>query len=352
MNRLVVIAALFPVFFLSHSAFSLTPQLINYQGRLLDGTNLVNGVVGLSLRLYNTPTGGSPQYEDSNQVTVTDGLYSTFIGDNTTAGSLVVALTNTEIYIEVAVNNTALSPRERIVSVAYAFQADRASLATTADTLDGIDSSSFLRSDTSDTFTSGTFTFAAGSSVLFDSLASLRVRGSGAGGVFGSIDFANSGLSESNYIDNPSFGALRIHAPRGISILATRSNSPQGTITLTAPGGVTVNGNLTVVNGVISSISAKSFEVADSDPADGDNNLYRLVIEVNDGHAVVPLPIDFQNLNEDAQVWVSPVGHFGRAWGKLNADGQNIEIVADQDGRYNVLVIATHKTEAVDPATF
>ena len=56
------------------------PQRINYQGRLLSGTNLVNGNVGLSLRLFNVPSGGSPQYEDSNSVAVADGLYSTFIG--------------------------------------------------------------------------------------------------------------------------------------------------------------------------------------------------------------------------------------------------------------------------------
>ena len=96
------------------------PNLINYQGRLLDGTNLVNGTVGLSLRLFNVPAGGASLYEDSNTVTVMDGLYATFIGDNTTGGSLTNALTNAAVYVEVAVNGTALTPRERVASVAYA----------------------------------------------------------------------------------------------------------------------------------------------------------------------------------------------------------------------------------------
>ncbi len=96
------------------------PQLINYQGRLLNGTNLVNGNVGLSLRLFNVPSGGASLYEDSNAVTVTDGLYSTFIGDNTTGGSLTNALTNAAVFVEVAVNGIALTPRERVASVPYA----------------------------------------------------------------------------------------------------------------------------------------------------------------------------------------------------------------------------------------
>lgn len=101
------------------SAFSDVPQLINYQGRLLNGTNLVNGTVGLSLRLFNGPSGGSSIYEDSNNVTVVDGLYSTFIGDHPTNGAFLSALTNPAVWVEVAVNGVALSPRERLASVGY-----------------------------------------------------------------------------------------------------------------------------------------------------------------------------------------------------------------------------------------
>jgi hypothetical protein len=102
------------------SAFSEVPQLINYQGRLVSGTNLVNGNVGLSLRLFNVPSGGSSIYEDSNSVTVVDGLYATFLGDQTNSGNFVSALTNATVFVEVAVNGVALAPRERIASVAYA----------------------------------------------------------------------------------------------------------------------------------------------------------------------------------------------------------------------------------------
>ena len=99
------------------------PQLINYQGRLIGGTNLYNGTVSMILRLYNGAVGGTKLYEDSNSVAVVDGLYSTFIGDNGIFGSLTTALTNNEVWVEIVINSTVLSPRERLASVAYALMA-------------------------------------------------------------------------------------------------------------------------------------------------------------------------------------------------------------------------------------
>ncbi len=96
------------------------PDYINYQGRLLNGTNLYSGPVEMAFRLFNTETGGSPQYEESNTVDVVDGLYSTWIGDNSIWGSLGVALNSGTVWVEVVVNGTTLAPRERLQSVAYA----------------------------------------------------------------------------------------------------------------------------------------------------------------------------------------------------------------------------------------
>lgn len=96
------------------------PLQINYQGRLVNNTNLANGVVALSLRLYDAETGGNLLYEDESPVPVVDGLYSAFIGGHPVAGDLGLALTNAEVWIEAAINGIDLSPRERLASVAYA----------------------------------------------------------------------------------------------------------------------------------------------------------------------------------------------------------------------------------------
>jgi len=120
MARLVLLS-----FFILHPSsflFAQPPSLINYQGRLVDGTNLVNSTVGMTIRLYDAPVAGTLHYANSNLVVVADGLYSTFIGDNTTFGDLDTALTRTQVWLEVEVNGTPLVPRERLVSVPYARQ--------------------------------------------------------------------------------------------------------------------------------------------------------------------------------------------------------------------------------------
>lgn len=100
------------------------PSLINYQGRLMEGTGLVNKVVSLELALYDAPTNGVVLYVDKDPegVPVVDGLYSTYLGDHTVVGDLDQALTNREAWLEVVVEGLPLVPRERMASVAYARQ--------------------------------------------------------------------------------------------------------------------------------------------------------------------------------------------------------------------------------------
>jgi hypothetical protein len=126
MKRLIVVLVLGCCLVpgLSSSALGQVPRRINYQGRLAQGTNLVNGAVALSLRLYDAPAGGTLLYEDSNSVTVVDGLYATLLGDNTVAGDLDDALIRGQVWLEVAVQGGALAPRELISSVAYARQVE------------------------------------------------------------------------------------------------------------------------------------------------------------------------------------------------------------------------------------
>jgi len=103
------------------------PGLINIQGRLVDGAGTVNGSVALVLRVYDADSGGTLLYADSNSVAVIDGLYATFLGDDTVSGDLSEALTHAEVFLETEVDGVVLSPRERMVSVPYALQAGSAS---------------------------------------------------------------------------------------------------------------------------------------------------------------------------------------------------------------------------------
>lgn len=76
-------------------------------------------------------------------------------------------------------------------------------------------------------------------------------------------------------------------------------------------------------------------------------NLYRYEVEaIEDGQTVeVELPDYFQYLNTNVQVFVSPVRHFGRAYGET--DGNTLKVTCETAGKYNVMVIGTRNDENV-----
>ncbi len=105
-------------------AFAAAPELINYQGRLTDGTNLVQGTVAVVFAIHTNASGGGELYADTQTVAVVDGLYAAAIGaSNPPNGALRAALARPPCYLQVSVDGTPLAPRERIGSVGYALHA-------------------------------------------------------------------------------------------------------------------------------------------------------------------------------------------------------------------------------------
>lgn len=97
------------------------PAAIHQQGRLIDGTNLVNGAATIVYRLYAALEGGAALAGDTNDVTVVDGLYSTTL--DLAPAVWAAVLTNAELYLETEVDGTPLAPRERVGASAYALLA-------------------------------------------------------------------------------------------------------------------------------------------------------------------------------------------------------------------------------------
>jgi hypothetical protein len=79
-------------------------------------------------------------------------------------------------------------------------------------------------------------------------------------------------------------------------------------------------------------------------PTEGDN-IYRFVVDVVNGEASISLPDYYKFLNKNTQIWVTPENGFGIAYGKIDESEENIIILANQDMKYNVLVIGTRKDE-------
>jgi len=102
------------------------PARLSYQGRLLqaDGTPAA-GVQTLSFSIFTAPTGGAPLWTESQQVALTDGFYAVALGD-ATDGGIPAIFDGSELYLELAVGGTPLSPRQRIDSVVYALNAGTA----------------------------------------------------------------------------------------------------------------------------------------------------------------------------------------------------------------------------------
>ena len=77
------------------------------------------------------------------------------------------------------------------------------------------------------------------------------------------------------------------------------------------------------------------------------DNIYRYTIEVSNLTATIELPGYYKFLNENDQVWVNGKNHFGKAYGVVNDKQTKLNIFADTDGVYNVLLIGTRKDSYV-----
>jgi|GEM_PF-2436499 hypothetical protein len=167
MNRLRYVTAVVAFFLAVGVVLAAPPALINYQGVLRDASgDPRNGTFNMVFRFFDAQVAGSEMLIDSHigaaGVTAANGLFSTQLGSGvvsagagpTTFVSLDQMFTAKDsVWLEIVINGETLSPRVRVVSAAYALNASA---------VDGLDSSLFLRSDTSDTYTSGTLTTAPG----------------------------------------------------------------------------------------------------------------------------------------------------------------------------------------------
>jgi len=108
--------------FLAPQATSTTT--ISYQGRLSSGGAPVNGSVGMTFRIYNMTTGGSPLWtEIYPAVSVSDGLFHVLLGSvNPLPNSLFT--NNDTLYLGITVAaDSEMTPREQLASAPWAMMA-------------------------------------------------------------------------------------------------------------------------------------------------------------------------------------------------------------------------------------
>ena len=114
--------ALCAVHFLSPTlGLAQAPQTMSYQGRLLksDGTP-ETGPIPVRFSLFRSATGGSSVWSEDQNVGLTAGFFSVFLGDVNTSTPLVAVLDGGTLWLELAVNGEPMTPRQRFASAPYA----------------------------------------------------------------------------------------------------------------------------------------------------------------------------------------------------------------------------------------
>jgi hypothetical protein len=116
------------------------PQLINYQGVLVDDDgHAISGIQSIQFGIYDSETGGEPLWSETQNVVVTDGLFHVLLGAVTLIPHSV--FDGGDKYLAVKVeSDPEMTPRRQVVSVAYAYHSGE------ADSLDGYSASDFVQS--------------------------------------------------------------------------------------------------------------------------------------------------------------------------------------------------------------
>ncbi|MFM2414525.1 MAG: hypothetical protein RI911_218 [Candidatus Parcubacteria bacterium] len=95
------------------------PATLGYQGFLKQSGTAVNGSRSMVFNLYSASTGGTSAWNETQTVTVNDGYFSVSLG-STTPFPNSVNFNTTAYYLEVTVDGTTLTPRQRFDAVPYA----------------------------------------------------------------------------------------------------------------------------------------------------------------------------------------------------------------------------------------
>ena len=133
MNRSTKLVVLFIMIGLTINAFAQIPQIINFQGALKDADGVpVNDTKYMNFRIYDDPSAGTLLWnENHSTVVITDGLFSAELGGDVSFPAGL--FDNAALYLTFFVGGEEMAPRQQLLAVPYAMQADEATHATSAD---------------------------------------------------------------------------------------------------------------------------------------------------------------------------------------------------------------------------
>jgi hypothetical protein len=106
----------------SNAQVNVAPALLNYQGRIAtsSGNPVPDGIYSIRFSLWDADTAGTEKWNQTiSNVQVKNGTFAVLLNTNT------AGLFNGNLWLETKIgNDTALTPRQQLVSVAYAMKAN------------------------------------------------------------------------------------------------------------------------------------------------------------------------------------------------------------------------------------
>jgi len=117
---LLLVSLIFTHFLLGSLCYAEIPEKLNYQGVLKDSQGAVvpDGTYTMTFRIYNVASGGSPLWEETQDVSVSKGVFNVVLGS---VNPLDVSFSD-QLYLGISVSGgEELSPRLPFTSVPYAF---------------------------------------------------------------------------------------------------------------------------------------------------------------------------------------------------------------------------------------
>ena len=132
MHKKIFIPLVILLLLFSIPAFAAVPKTINFQGRLIvNGTAHAAGTDTVTFKIYDTLTGASSgtfttwSETDTNVIFDSNGVFSVKLGNQngaSTTSTLNIPF-DRPLYVEMTYNGTALSPRQSLSPVPFAFYA-------------------------------------------------------------------------------------------------------------------------------------------------------------------------------------------------------------------------------------
>ncbi len=123
-------ALFFLISFAFVCVFCQIPQIVYFQGRVLDvdGNPIDDGTHSFTFRLYDVSSGGSPMWTETQEIYTVNGLFSAALGSITTFGDDVSF--DIPLWLSVEVDGAGeMEPRYQLAVSPYAFRAIRADTA-------------------------------------------------------------------------------------------------------------------------------------------------------------------------------------------------------------------------------